>query len=93
MGLLYHLEKARVKHGTRLRGGHRRCVRARTAAAADLQAFEALHSDELFFSTRHGIDTCALLWYVSPIKEIRTMKEMTILDVERRTTESRSGHI
>jgi len=57
MGLLYHLEKARVKHGTRLLGGHRPCVRAWTATAAHPREFEALHSDELFVSTRHEIDT------------------------------------
>ena len=77
MGLLYHFEKALVKHGTRLRGGHRRCVRAGTVVAADLQAFEALHSDELFAATHHEIDTHTLLWYRSPTKEIRTMKEMS----------------
>jgi hypothetical protein len=70
MALLYHLEKARVKHETGLRGDHRRCVRAWTATAADLQALEALHSDEIFVSTRHEIDTREFLWYVSTIMKL-----------------------
>jgi hypothetical protein len=70
MELLYHLEKARVKHETGLRGSHRRCVRAWTATATELQDLEALHSGELFVSTRHEIDTCEFLWYFSPIMKI-----------------------
>ena len=67
MELLYHLEKAHVKHETGLRGSHRRCVRAWTATAAELQALEALHSDELLGFTRREIDTHRFLWYFCPI--------------------------
>jgi citronellol/citronellal dehydrogenase len=90
MGLLYHLEKGCVKRETRLCGGHRRCVRVRTARAIDLQTFAALHSGEPSVTTRHKIDIYEFLWYGNPINEIRTMKEMYIPDVRPRTTESQS---
>ena len=93
MGLLYHLKKAHVKHETGFVVVIVDGFAPGRATADGLSAFAASRSDELFVSTRHEIDTRALLWYCSPTKEIRTMKEMYILDVERRTTESRSGHI